>query len=122
MSAAIDARSGFHQWAGSYDAPMTDIIKVQEDVARSIATNLEIRLATLAAEGFAARGSSSLQAYQLYLTAHYRYELATRTTMSAQSSCSGRPSRPMATSLPPILAWRARIITRSRSATAPSRT
>ena len=58
---------------------MTDIIKVQEDIARSIATNLEIRLTTLAAEGFAARGSSSLQAYQLYLTAHYHYELATRT-------------------------------------------
>ena len=72
-------RSGFHQWAGSYDAPVTDIIKVQEDIARSIATNLEIRLTTLAAEGFAARGSSSLQAYQLYLTAHYHYELATRT-------------------------------------------
>ena len=74
----IDAHSGFHQWAGSYDAPLTDIIKVQEDIARSIATNLEIRLTTLTAEGFAARGSSSLQAYQLYLTAHYHYELATR--------------------------------------------
>ena len=63
----IDARTGYHRWAGAYDAPVADVIKVQEDIARSIATNLEIRLAKLTTAGFAARGSSSAEAYQLYL-------------------------------------------------------
>ena len=75
----IDARTGYHRWAGAYDAPVADVIKVQEDIARSIATNLEIRLANLTTAGFAARGSSSGEAYQLYLVAQHHRQLLSRT-------------------------------------------
>ena len=74
----IDARSGYHRWAGAYDAPVMDVIKVQEDIARSIAANLEIRLAKLTTAGFAARGSHSAEAYQLYLVAQHHRQLLTR--------------------------------------------
>jgi len=74
----IDARTGYHRWAGAYDAPVADVIKVQEDIARSIATNLEIRLAELTTAGFAARGSSSPEAYQLYLVAQHHRQLRSR--------------------------------------------
>jgi TolB-like protein/DNA-binding winged helix-turn-helix (wHTH) protein/tetratricopeptide (TPR) repeat protein len=75
----IDARTGYHRWAGAYDAPLADVIKVQEDIARSIATNLEIRLANLTTPGFAARGSSNAEAYQLYLVAQHHRQLLSRT-------------------------------------------
>ncbi len=74
----IDARTGYHRWAGAYDAPVADVIKVQEDIARSIATNLEIRLAKLTTAGFMARGSSSAEGYQLYLVAQHHRQLLTR--------------------------------------------
>jgi TolB-like protein/DNA-binding winged helix-turn-helix (wHTH) protein/Tfp pilus assembly protein PilF len=74
----IDARTGYHRWAGAYDSPVADVIKVQEDIARSIAANLEIRLAELTTAGFAARGSSSAEGYQLYLVAQHHRHLLSR--------------------------------------------
>jgi transcriptional activator of cad operon len=74
----IDTRNGYHEWSGSYDAPITDVLHVQEDIARAIASTLEIKLLETASEGFSARGSSSAAAYQLYLVAHYHQRLRSR--------------------------------------------
>jgi len=71
----IDARSGYHLWSANYDRAMADTIKMQEDISRSVAENLEIRLTADTSQRFAARRSESPQAYRLYLLArHYQQE------------------------------------------------
>lgn len=71
----IDARSGYHLWSANYDRPIADTIKMQEDISRSVAESLEIRLTADTSQRFAARRSNNPQAYQLYLLArHYQQE------------------------------------------------
>ncbi|HZL52213.1 MAG TPA: winged helix-turn-helix domain-containing protein [Terracidiphilus sp.] len=71
----IDARNGYHMWSSEYDHPMEDAIKIQEDIARSVADNLEIRLTQDTAQRFAERRSVSSEAYRLYLLArHYQQD------------------------------------------------
>lgn len=74
----ISTRDGYHVWSQTYDRPIDDVLALQEEIARQVADNLEIRLTTQSAQGFAARrgGSGSPQAYQLYLLArHHESEL-----------------------------------------------
>ena len=71
----IDARSGYHLWSANYDRPMTDTINMQEDISRSVAESLQIRLTPDTAQRFAARRSTNPQAYQSYLLARH-YQLA----------------------------------------------
>jgi transcriptional activator of cad operon len=71
----IDARSGFHLWSSEYDRQADDTIHIQEEVARSVAESLQIRLTEDTNQRFAERRSSSAQAYNLYLLAlHYQGE------------------------------------------------
>jgi TolB-like protein/DNA-binding winged helix-turn-helix (wHTH) protein/Tfp pilus assembly protein PilF len=71
----IDARTGFHLWSANYDRPVTDTINMQEDISRSVAESLQIRLTADTAQRFAARRSNNPQAYQAYLLArHYQLE------------------------------------------------
>lgn len=67
----IDARSGYHLWSSEYDRPFEDAIRIQEDIARSVADNLEIRLTQDTAQRFAARRSANPEAYRLYLLARH---------------------------------------------------
>ncbi len=74
----IDARNGYHLWSADYDQPMQDTIRMQSDIARSVAQNLQIRLTPATTSRFAARGADNEQAYQLYLQARYYHHLRTR--------------------------------------------
>jgi transcriptional activator of cad operon len=65
----IDARNGYQVWSSEYDRPLEDAIRIQEDIARSVADNLAIRLTEDTAQRFAARRSASPQAYRLFLLA-----------------------------------------------------
>jgi TolB-like protein/Tfp pilus assembly protein PilF len=67
----IDARSGYHLWSSEYDRPFEDAIRIQEDIARSVADSLEIRLTQDTAQRFAARRSDNPEAYRLYLLARH---------------------------------------------------
>ena len=67
----IDARSGYHLWSSEYDRPFEDAIRIQEDIARSVADSLEIRLTQDTAQRFAARRSNNPEAYRLYLLARH---------------------------------------------------
>jgi TolB-like protein/DNA-binding winged helix-turn-helix (wHTH) protein/Tfp pilus assembly protein PilF len=80
----IDARNGYHLWSEDFDRPMEDAIKMQEDISRSVAEILKVRLTTESERQFAARRSSDPQAYQLYLLAlHYARQLAPEPTERA---------------------------------------
>jgi TolB-like protein/DNA-binding winged helix-turn-helix (wHTH) protein len=73
----IDARNGYHMWSSEYDRPIEDAIRIQEDIARSVADTLEIRLTQATAQRFAQRRSASPEAYRLYLLArHFQQDRA----------------------------------------------
>lgn len=80
----IDARSGYHLWSANYDRAMADTIKMQEDISRSVAENLAIRLTPETSRRFAERRSDNPQAYEMYLQArHYQQERAPKSNAHA---------------------------------------
>jgi TolB-like protein/DNA-binding winged helix-turn-helix (wHTH) protein/tetratricopeptide (TPR) repeat protein len=67
-----DARSGYHLWSEDFDRPIVDAIKMQEDISRSVANTLQVRLTSDSERQLLARRSSDPEAYQLYLLGrHY---------------------------------------------------
>ena len=75
----VSARDGYHIWSATFDRTMEDVVKIQEEVARSVADSLEIRLTNRTSQRLAAReGGSTPQAYQLYLLARHHQQQLTR--------------------------------------------
>jgi transcriptional activator of cad operon len=67
----IDARNGYHLWSENFDRPLEDAIKIQEDISRSVAEKLQVRLTSDAERQFVDRRTADPRAYQLYLLARY---------------------------------------------------
>jgi TolB-like protein len=63
----IRASDGFHLWSQNYDRAVADMIGIQEDLARNIATALETSMDPEALAQMAAAGTESVEAYQEYL-------------------------------------------------------
>lgn len=63
----IRANDGFHLWSETYDRDSTDMITIQEDLARNIAAVLETSMDPEALEQMAQVGTRSVEAYQAYL-------------------------------------------------------
>jgi len=63
----IDTRTGYHLWSESYDVESGDALTMQEDIARKVADNLEIRITADVDSRFAGRRSGSVEAQRLYL-------------------------------------------------------
>ena len=81
----ISAEDGYHLWSERYDRELTDIVAIQDDIARAIATALQIRLA----EAPVVRKSHTpnLSAYEAYLKGrHYLYKL-TAESMTRSRQC-----------------------------------
>jgi len=55
----IGTRDGYNVWSGSYDTANTNVIQVQEEVARAVASNLELRLTEVTVTTLSERRSSS---------------------------------------------------------------
>lgn len=64
----IRAADGFHLWSETFDRTMDDIIKVQEEIAVQIATALETTMDPDALEEMMSAGTSSVAAYEAWLT------------------------------------------------------
>jgi TolB-like protein/DNA-binding winged helix-turn-helix (wHTH) protein len=80
----IDANTGYHLWSGAYDREVSDTIKIQEEISRSVAASLEIRLTPATAQRFAARENRNPQAYQWYLLArHYQQQRTAQSNSDA---------------------------------------
>ncbi|MEY2853900.1 MAG: hypothetical protein RL030_1032 [Pseudomonadota bacterium] len=71
----IRAADGFHVWSQTYDRDPADMITIQEDLARSIATAMQTTMDPKALADMAAVGTRSVEAYQAYL--HGRASQAT---------------------------------------------
>jgi TolB-like protein/DNA-binding winged helix-turn-helix (wHTH) protein/Tfp pilus assembly protein PilF len=65
----IDARSNTHLWAETYDRELVDVFAIQSDVARSIATQLQAKLAPNEKSALNEWPTADLEAYDLYLRA-----------------------------------------------------
>jgi TolB-like protein/DNA-binding winged helix-turn-helix (wHTH) protein/Flp pilus assembly protein TadD len=77
----IDARNGYHLWSEDFDTPVEDAIKIQEDISRSVAGTLKLRLTPESELQFAQLRSSDTEAYQLYLLGrHYQQQLTADST------------------------------------------
>jgi TolB-like protein/lipoprotein NlpI len=63
----INAVTGFHLWSQTYDRQMSDILKVQTEVATSIAQQLKITLARDDLSRLELGGTKSPEAYDAYL-------------------------------------------------------
>jgi TolB-like protein/DNA-binding winged helix-turn-helix (wHTH) protein/Tfp pilus assembly protein PilF len=74
----IATRDGFSLWSGSFDSALTDVIKVQEQIAHAVANSLEIRLSDATSAKFVDRQSSNGQAYSLYLIARHHQQQRTK--------------------------------------------
>jgi len=68
----IEAATGLHIWSRSFDQPTGDIFRIEDQVARSVAEALHLRLAATTAESWAQRQPARMEAYELYLLGRAR--------------------------------------------------
>jgi transcriptional activator of cad operon len=74
----IDTRNGYNVWSASFDSAIANVIKLQEQIARAVASNLELRMTDQTTERFADRRSNSGRAYSLYLIARHHQQQRTK--------------------------------------------
>lgn len=67
----IDAANGYELWSDAYDRELTDVLHVQEEIARSIAAKLQGRLLDEPGSPTARRVTTNPGAYDLYLRGRY---------------------------------------------------
>ncbi len=74
----IDAGTGTHIWADTYDRMTTDVFDVQDDITRSVVGAIEPSIRGAEIERAKRKGSNHLDAYDLYLRALPEVYSATR--------------------------------------------
>lgn len=67
----IDVKDGASLWGGSYKLPITDLIALQEDLARVVSENLRIRLSKVEQSQITKRYTDVPQAHNLYMKGRY---------------------------------------------------
>jgi adenylate cyclase len=65
----IDGRSGGHVWADRYDRDLTDIFTIQDEISKAIVRALKVKLLPEEKKAIEQRGTTSPEAYNLYLLA-----------------------------------------------------
>lgn len=73
----LDATSGAHLWADSYDYKSTDMFRVESEVAQAIAGRLQARLTGSEAHALALRPTQNSVAHQAYLKGRYFWNKTT---------------------------------------------
>ena len=74
----IDVTTDRHLWSQTFDREVTDIFAIQDEIARSIADALKVRLAR---GGDRKAGTESVEAYELYLLGLYHLNQRTEDSM-----------------------------------------
>lgn len=78
----IDVANGFHLWSETYDFTERDLLSLQSDVAKKVASALRIELHLAETKQLAKLPTENPEAYDLYLRGHYL--LVKRTVDSVQ--------------------------------------
>jgi adenylate cyclase len=69
----IDAEAGDHLWADRYDRDLTDIFAIQDEISKAIVAALRVKLLPKEKKAIETRGTSSVEAYNLYLMARQHW-------------------------------------------------
>ena len=69
----IDAATGGHVWADRYDRDLTDIFAIQDEISKAIVGALRLKLLPNEKKAIEARGTSNIEAYNLYLMARQQW-------------------------------------------------
>jgi adenylate cyclase len=69
----IDAEAGDHLWADRYDRDLTDIFAIQDEISKAIVAALRLKLLPKEKKAIETRGTSSVEAYNLYLMARQHW-------------------------------------------------
>jgi non-specific serine/threonine protein kinase len=77
----IQTTTGLAVWAERFDRQMEDVFEVQDEIARSIAGALRIKLSPHEARAIATKPTDNLQAYDAYLRARSFARRVTRTDL-----------------------------------------
>ena len=65
----IDGASGDHVWAERYDRDLDDIFAIQDEISKAIVSALKLKLLPHEKKAIEQRGTTSAEAYNLYLLA-----------------------------------------------------
>jgi adenylate cyclase len=80
----IDGASGGHVWAERYDSDLTDIFALQDEISQTIVEALKLRLLPAEKEAIERRGTSNVEAYNLFLMAR-QHSVASSETDSTRN-------------------------------------
>lgn len=69
----IDSTTGGHIWADRYDRDLTDIFAIQDEISKAIVAALRVKLLPEEKRAIETRGTTSVDAYNLYLMARQHW-------------------------------------------------
>jgi adenylate cyclase len=69
----IDGAAGDHVWADRYDRDLDDIFAIQDEISKAIVGALKIKLLPEEKKAIESRGTSDVEAYNLYLMARQQW-------------------------------------------------
>lgn len=73
----VDVATGFQLWSETYQRRMDDVFAIQDDIARAIATALNVQLAPGRQAPLVPRRTADIDAYTLYLKGRYFWNTRT---------------------------------------------
>jgi adenylate cyclase len=69
----IDGTKGDHVWAARFDRDLTDIFEIQDEISKAIVDALKLKLLPAEKKAIENRGTSNVDAYNLYLMARQQW-------------------------------------------------
>src|SRR5690349_19449302 len=69
----IDGSTGKHLWADRFDRDLTDIFEIQDEISKAIVDALKVKLLPAEKKAIEKRGTSNVEAYNMYLMARQQW-------------------------------------------------
>jgi adenylate cyclase len=82
----IDGAKGDHVWAARYDRDLTDIFEIQDEISKAIVDALKVKLLPAEKKAIENRGTTNVDAYDLYLMAREQWITGTFGTVRREQS------------------------------------
>ena len=92
-SQLINATDGYHIWSETYDRQVEDVFTIQDEVSRTIAETLEVKLLGSPQQPLAPRHTKNIEAYNLYCRVAITGTAATKGACRRPCGSSSRPGR-----------------------------
>jgi TolB-like protein/tetratricopeptide (TPR) repeat protein len=70
----VDIGKGSQIWGDQYDRPMSEILAIQEEIARDVSEKLRVQMSGAEVEKLKKRPTGNIEAYQTYLKGRHAWE------------------------------------------------